>query len=258
MSNIELFSDLKQHALELTYSNGAALDALLRRTEMIARNTFGDSSKYLEDVKRLRFSPGVYPSSREIYLSSWESGKNQLVNLISTMEEELRLFPTPSPIVKTQVTANDSCDVFVVHGHDEAMKQSVARTLSILNLNPLILHEKPNTGRTIIEKFTDYANVNFAIVLLSPDDIGRPRNSDQIDEKTRARQNVVFELGYFIGKLGRERVIALYRQEHNFEMPSDFSGVLFVPFDTQGRWQFDIVKELKACGYELDANKLLD
>lgn len=68
---------------------------------------------------------------------------------------------------------------------------------------------------------------------------------------------MVFELGYFLGKLGRERVIALYREDENFEMPSDYSGVLFVSYDSAGRWQFDLIKELKACGYDVDANRLL-
>ena len=73
----------------------------------------------------------------------------------------------------------------------------------------------------------------------------------------RARQNVIFELGFFIGKLGRNRVLVLYQEEENFEMPSDYSGVLYTPYDSSGRWQFDLIKELKACGYDVDANKLL-
>lgn len=151
----------------------------------------------------------------------------------------------------------DSIKIFIVHGHDEAMRESVARAITRLNLEPIILHEKPSKGRTIIEKFSDYGDVGFAVVLLSPDDVGRHNNGSPDALNPRARQNVIFELGYFLGRLGRERVLALYKQEPNFELPSDYSGVLFVPYDNSGRWQFDLVKELKSVGYAVDANKLL-
>ena len=137
------------------------------------------------------------------------------------------------------------------------MKQAVARILEKIGLEPIILHEKPNTGRTIIEKFTDYSNVGFAVVLLTPDDKGYAISAGIESAKHRARQNVIMELGYFLGKLGRESVMVIHTEEENFEIPSDYSGVLFVPFDSKGRWQFDLIKELRACGYDVDANKLL-
>ena len=147
--------------------------------------------------------------------------------------------------------------VFIVHGHDETMKEAVARALVKLDLEPVILHEQPNKGRTIIEKFSDYADVGFAIVLLSGDDFAYAKDSDVDNKKSRARQNVILELGYFIGKLGREHVLPLYKEEPDFEIPSDYSGVLFTSFDNKGMWQLNLVKELKACGFEVDANKLL-
>lgn len=138
------------------------------------------------------------------------------------------------------------------------MKEAVARTLSKLGLAPIILHEQANQGRTIIEKFTDHAEVGFAVVLLSPDDVAYVRGGSPEESTFRARQNVIFELGYFIGRLGRDRVVPLYRQEGEFEMPSDYSGVVFVPFDEADRWQFDLVRELTAAGYDVDANRLLE
>ena len=152
---------------------------------------------------------------------------------------------------------NSKDKVFIVHGHDQAMKEAVARTLDKLALDPVILHEQPSEGKTIIEKFTDYAEVGYAVVLLSPEDYAYERGSSPEDASLRARQNVIFELGYFIGRLGRDRVIAIHLQEELFEMPSDYSGVLFVPFDAADRWQFDLVRELKAAGYDVDANLLL-
>lgn len=141
--------------------------------------------------------------------------------------------------------------VFVVHGHDVATKESVARFLSMLQLEPVILHEQPNHGRTIIEKFEAYAGVAFAVVLLTPDDIGHPKSSPD-SKKDRARQNVVFELGFFTGALGREHVCALFSP--GVEMPSDYSGVLYHELDPAGAWRFLLARELKAAGLKVDLN----
>lgn len=147
-------------------------------------------------------------------------------------------------------------NVFIVHGHDEEMKQSVARTLEKLDLEPIILHEQPNRGRTIIEKFEDSSEmISFAIVLLSPDDKGCEANNFPESAKFRARQNVILESGYFIGKLGRNNVLVLFKDEIHFEHPSDIFGVLYTPFDKG--WELEMVKELQSCGYDIDANRLL-
>ncbi len=228
--------------------------------EMVTRNIFGPNSKYIADLKKIYFISPFSPSNEEEDRKSWESGKTQAINLLDTMAEELTLFQDTNIHPRqeeqpTLSTANKA--IFVVHGHDEAMKVSVARLLEKLGLDPVILHEKPNKGRTIIEKFSDYSDVSFAIVLLSPDDVGREQNVSNEKLRPRARQNVILELGFFLGKLGKERVITLYRKENNFEIPTDYSGVVLVPFDVDGRWQFDIVKELKTAGYPVDANKIL-
>ncbi|HEV7474490.1 MAG TPA: nucleotide-binding protein [Pyrinomonadaceae bacterium] len=225
---------------------------------MVIRNLFGADSKYLTDLGRIAFSPSVYPTTEEYRNSSWASGSRNLKNLIRTMQEELTLFGNPSSKRTSVSKLEINKSIFVVHGHDEAMKVSVARTLERLGLAAVILHEKPNQGRTIIEKFGDYSDVGFAVVLLSPDDVGKLRAGPTERLGPRARQNVIFELGFFVGRLGRERVIALYRSADNFELPSDYSGILFVVFDESNRWQFDLVKELKAADYDVDANKLLD
>jgi predicted nucleotide-binding protein len=137
------------------------------------------------------------------------------------------------------------------------MKQSVARVVEKLGLDPIILHEQPNQGLTIIEKFLNNSNVGFAIVLLSADDLGYSKHSSSQDLKERARQNVIFELGFFIAKLDRKRVIALVENSPNFELPSDYHGVLYVPFDgSDGKWKFELAKELRSNGYNVDINKI--
>lgn len=144
-------------------------------------------------------------------------------------------------------------NIFIVHGHDERTKLDVARTLEKIGLNPIILSEQPNQGQTIIEKFELHSNVGFAVVLLTADDLGKTKTAD--DEKYRARQNVILEMGYFIGKLGRNKVFPLY--EDGVELPSDLHGVLYNPIDDANSWKFKLAKELKAAGYDIDANKLI-
>ncbi|QDT84602.1 TIR domain-containing protein [Gimesia chilikensis] len=130
--------------------------------------------------------------------------------------------------------------VFIVHGHDSELKVTVARFLEHLKLTPIILHEKPNGGNTIIEKFECYSDVEFSIVLLTPDDVGAAK-SEKSDLKKRARQNVIFEFGYFIGKLGRDRVCALYCDD--IELPSDYDGVLYIKVDSEGAWKTKLAQE---------------
>lgn len=142
-------------------------------------------------------------------------------------------------------------------GLSQLTSLAVVLPIEQLDLDAIILHEQPNKRRTIIEKFTDYSDVSSAVVLLSPDDIAYPKEGSSSEAKLRARQNVVFELGFFIGKLGRESVFILHREGENFEMPSDHSGVLFIPYNESGKWKFDLIKEFKACGYEVDANKMV-
>ena len=135
------------------------------------------------------------------------------------------------------------------------MKQAVARVIERLGLEAVILHEKPNRGQTIIEKMERYSDVSFAVVLLSPDDTGYSNRDGSEAARPRARQNVILELGYFAGKLGRDNVVALHRG--NIEFPSDYDGVLYTPYDSDsGTWRGELVAELKESGYDVSADDL--
>jgi predicted nucleotide-binding protein len=137
--------------------------------------------------------------------------------------------------------------VFVVHGHDEGPKYAVTRYLEKLGLDAIILHERASQGKTIIEKIEAHSDVGFAVVLLTPDDFGGARGEDA---KDRARQNVILELGFFVGKLTRSRVCALKRGD--IDVPSDFGGVVYVPFDDGGGWREALGRELEAAGFDID------
>ncbi len=161
---------------------------------------------------------------------------------------------TPLPSAAQGNERTNTKEVFVIHGRDNEAKETVARFLQNLDLTPVILHEQSNQGRTIIEKFERHAQVGFAVALLTPDDVGALHdNSD--DLKPRARQNVMFELGYFLGRLGRERVCALTKG--TVEIPSDYAGVVYIPLDDSEGWKIDLIRELKNVGFGVDANKAL-
>jgi DNA-binding NarL/FixJ family response regulator len=145
--------------------------------------------------------------------------------------------------------------VFLVHGHDNAAKTEVARFIEKLGLDLLILEEQVKEGRTVIEQIVEHANVSYAIVLLTADDEARPVGQNS-ELKPRARQNAVFELGYFIAKLGRERVCVLYRE--GVELPSDYSGVLYVKLASGGGWKLDVAKELKSAGLPVDIERIIE
>lgn len=141
--------------------------------------------------------------------------------------------------------------VFVVHGHDEGARETVARFLERLQFEPIILHEQANQGRTIIEKIEKHGDVGFAVVIMTPDDEGSVKGGAL---QPRARQNVVLELGYFLALLGRDRVCALKRG--SIELPSDFAGVVYESMDGDG-WKQSLGRELEAAGHDIDWNKVM-
>lgn len=143
--------------------------------------------------------------------------------------------------------------VFIVHGHDIEAKETVARFIEKLGATAVVLHEQPSLGRTVIEKFEKYSGVRFAIVLLTPDDVGAPRSAPK-KLSPRARQNVVFELGFFVAKLGRKNVCALYKE--GVEIPSDYHGIVYITMDSNGGWRNQLARELLAAGVEVDTSKV--
>ena len=143
--------------------------------------------------------------------------------------------------------------IFVVHGHDDSMKLDVARFIEKLRFEAIILHEQANAGLTIIEKIEKFSDTGYAIVLYSPCDVGA-KNEKDVTPKLRARQNVVFEHGFLIGRLGRNKVSALVKD--NIELPSDTDGVVYISYDSD-EWKFKIAKELKNAGYAVDMNLIV-
>jgi hypothetical protein len=143
-------------------------------------------------------------------------------------------------------------NILFIHGHDEARKESVLKFIEKVGLQSLILPEQSNGSRSIMERFGEFSNINFAIILFSSDDTTPPEDKS-CERKARANQNVIFEFGYFVGKLGFGRVCALYKE--GMEIPLDYSDIVCIPMDSRGRWRLLIAKEIKQAGIEIDLNK---
>lgn len=156
----------------------------------------------------------------------------------------------------TETTHRDSTSgkrVFLVHGHDHGTKETVARFIERLGINAVILHEQTSRGNTIIEKLEQHSDVDYAVVLLTSDDVGHAKAAPG-DAKPRARQNVIMELGYFVAKLGRNHVCCLLKGD--VEIPSDYMGVLYVKIDSEGGWRLKLAQEMKAAGLPVDLNEV--
>jgi hypothetical protein len=177
------------------------------------------------------------------------------IGCLVSIIDRLELYPSPPGSVESSGTtaipaaqAPDFTRVFVVHGRDDGAKEATARFLEKLGITAVVLHEQPNLGKTLIEKLEHYGKVPFAVVLLTPDDEGRAKGAATLNP--RARQNVVLELGYFVGHLGRKHVCALHKG--GVELPSDYDGVAWIDMDRE--WRFLLARELKAAGFAVDMN----
>jgi predicted nucleotide-binding protein len=203
---------------------------------------------------------GYEPSIRAIQ-EEVEEGRAKAIatldGIVARFQEELEqvlgLAQAPESR-RAQALRTESRQVFVVHGHDEGARESVARFLERIGCEPIILHERPNKGRTLITKFREEAaGVGFAVVLMTPDDHGA--TADEANTNPRTRQNVVVELGFFIGAFGPDRVAALVKG--GIERPSDFDGVVYIDLDDADGWKQQLGRELSAAGFEIDWNKVM-
>ena len=145
--------------------------------------------------------------------------------------------------------------VFIVHGHDEAAKYAIARFIERLDLEAIIPDEQAGGLQAILDKFAEQAeDIVFAIILLTPDDVGAAK-AEKNELQPRARQNVILELGYFIGKLERNQICLLYKE--GVELPSDIHGQFYILMDDHDGWQLKVAREMKSAKLPIDANKLL-
>ncbi len=233
-----------------------------RNSSVAIANTFGNDSQHKRDFDEIGYDPVVYFSNMEDshFSGPYRGGLIQAKAILESMLEEIEEYwaddSQPQLVPGTQEVPEQrvSNQVFVVHGRDGGTRDIVARFLESLELEAVILQEQPNEGRTIIQKFEDHSGVGFAVVLCTPDDVGG-LYSEQDKLRPRPRQNVILELGFFWGKLGRKKVCALL--EGDMDMPSDFGGVLYIPLDVSEGWKLTLARELRAAGMSIDLNRIV-
>ena len=207
---------------------------------------------------------GYYVPDLNDEVEEYQESLAHSINSLKGMCQRLELYGEPSETPQhgainkevIEVSTNSIGDeVFVVHGRDDGAKDAVALFIRDLDFKEIILEKKPNSGLTIIEKFEQHASdAAFAIALLTPDDVGALREEADNKLKSRARQNVILELGYFLGRLGRRKVCLLIKGQ--LENPSDLDGMLYVPMGNSDDWRIKVAKEMKQAGLPVDMNKL--
>jgi len=205
---------------------------------------FAENPSFITD-----FGHTFFYSGSKIIASVHAVTRQMIIPFVRDYKTYVRNFGNSKP----RLIMPTSNKIFIVHGHDDGALQSLARFLEKLKLEVIILKEQPNQGRTIIEKFEVSADeVGYAVVLLTPDDVAS--TSVATGQSQRARQNVIFELGYFAGKLARGRVCLL--RKGDVEIPSDLFGVVYTEMDAADGWKAALVKELKAAKLDFDANRM--
>jgi predicted nucleotide-binding protein len=226
---------------------------------------FGENTsayRRFQSAARLQFIPMGFADGYPLRHHYQDGAKDYIAQSIGLLESAQRALQQDLEDVQHEAASSSgptvteapalSRRVFVVHGHDDGAREAVARFLEKIGFKAIILHEQANQGRTVIEKVEAHGDVGFAVVLLTPDDTGCAKGGEL---EPRARQNVLLELGYFIGRLGREKVCALKRGD--LEIPSDFAGAVWEKMDDSGGWKQALGRELQAAGHEVDWNRVM-
>lgn len=239
-------------------------DGWRTQTDVVLRTVMGELSSVYYQFRDVRYRPGAFTAGTD-FAPFREQGIRKAVSLLEAakreleLKEELRQGALTAEVeklidVSDKGESGDGGRIFIVHGHDEARKFQLARFLKDLtDHEPVILHEQPNKGAVLIEKLEDSAaRTGFAIVLLTADDLGRAKK--ETEDKPRGRQNVVFELGFFMGALGRSNVAVL--MEEGIEEPGDVTGLVYTPLDAGGAWKAALATEIEEAGIPVNWSAL--
>ena len=238
----------------------ASVDAVLANSLVAKPQT-------LERFRGVNYHIGVWtgaPGEAEQDRRYFAGQVDEAVAIVEAAIFELEMLAeseSSSRVAPNQVGAagsSDSGTIFVVHGHDESAKYQVVRVLDkATDRDAVILHEQANNGATVLEKFEHHAGTAaFAVIILTPDDVGgtAPSKGAEPDLVARGRQNVIFEMGFFFGLLGRGRVAVLY--ESGVELPSDLNGLVYIELDPGGAWKIALAKELTAAGVAVNHSRI--
>lgn len=245
----KIIDEADRLARQGVFTNSPAFQSWYNLTERFLLNKYGKDSIELSNLRHTKFAPQNYSDIRQL-LAKCSEGLLACKLTFQGYLEELKEESINGQDTEQTFQEKDFSKIFIVHGHDGELQQAVARLIEKQGIEAIILSEQANKGKTIIEKLEENSDVSCAICLFTPDDTGKANN--ETNYKARARQNVVLEAGYFMGKLGREHVV--YIAKEGIELPSDLQGVVYT---NANNWQFDLLKELREIGYPMDFNKLL-
>lgn len=232
-----------------------------RSVDNLLIKIYGENHKRYKEFTRIeflnydRFTDGiVVPNDEIVFRKGLKESISLIESVISEIEDryikiEEENVQNSSNMNKKENIIMDKSKVFIVHGHDDGLVAKVQLFLKKIDLEGIVLHEQANLGKVIIEKLEHYTDVGFAIILYTPCDLGKAKADDEL--KARARQNVVFEHGYMMGKLGRDKVLFLVTD--TIETPGDITGSVYIGKDN---WEQKIGIELNSSGYEIDFNKI--
>ena len=247
----KIIDDIEPMLQHPTSTNGTLFKSWHNRADLFVERRFGSDSPEYKKFQEISFYEidiaeiNGYPPTGD-HIAECRKGLKIAKELLTDYLDDIE----DKSISSAPVVQHNYTKLFIVHGHDGELKESVARIIEKQGIEAIILSEKANQGKTIIEKIEKYSDVGGAICLFTADDIGKEKNEP--GEQPRVRQNVVLETGYFMGKLGRDRVIM--HTDDGVELPSDLSGMVYTR--SKNDWQIELLRELKAMGFSIDFNIL--
>lgn len=212
------------------------------------------SEKAIQHGCQFVFDDGAILCAFETGKHNWQgkptATRQRVAALLGESGQQVVIAPAAPP-----ETHRYSNRVFIVYGHDTDAREQLELLLRRLKLEPIVLQNLPAAGQTIIEKLETCSDVTFACALLTPDDEGHVAGKPE-HKRARARQNVVLELGMFLAKLGRKRVAILHKGD--VELPSDISGLLYIPFKERvDEVKERVAAELQEAGFQINIKDLL-
>lgn len=238
---------LEERLTEANHGRPPDFQLWRQQTEVVLRTIIGDASPLYLAFREVKYTPLAWGADSEAsFARAQMTGVNEAIAILKAAKTEVEL---TGGVPNSDHSSASGRQIFIVHGHDDSRKHEVARVLSALTKNePVILHEQANNGRGILEKFEAFAaDAGYAVVIATADDFGRVK--DSAEESARARQNVILELGFFYGALGRSKTALLY--ENGVEIPSDIAGLAYIPLDS-GSWKLKLAQELDGAGIGID------
>lgn len=260
---LQVLDDLIEKTEKLEYNDSIIKDYIEVCYKSIVKEiNLEVLNEYSQKISRIRYTPMIYTESttKEDFKEWWIIGRNHLKDLLIATKKIYEVFDhgTMNEDKDRNELNIDNCKIFIAHGHDKYFMKDVELFLQKNQVETIILEDMPSEGKTIIEKLERHSNVKCTIILLSPED------KVQVGDKTvyRARQNVIWEFGFFAGYLSRAKVIAIKNDLNNanekvdIELPSNIHGVVWIQYvQDNPEWKIKLSKELKEIGYEIDPGK---